>query len=34
MKENISFRPRHNWDDNKMDFRELGLKDVDWIYLD
>jgi hypothetical protein len=27
-------RPRHRWEDNiKMDLRELGFGDVDWIYL-
>jgi hypothetical protein len=27
-------RPRHRWDNNlKMDIREIGLEDVDWILL-
>jgi hypothetical protein len=27
-------RPRHGWEDNiKMDLKEIGLGDVDWIYL-
>jgi hypothetical protein len=27
-------RPRHRWDDNiKMDLREIGFGDVDWINL-
>jgi hypothetical protein len=27
-------RPRRRWEDNiRMDFREKGLGDVDWIYL-
>jgi hypothetical protein len=26
-------RPRHRWEDNiKMDFREIGFGDVDWIH--
>jgi hypothetical protein len=26
-------RPRHRWEDNiKMDLREIGFGDVDWIY--
>jgi hypothetical protein len=24
-------RPRHRWDNIKMDLKEIGLKDVDWI---
>jgi hypothetical protein len=28
-------RPRRRWEDNiKMDFRELGLDVIAWIYLD
>jgi hypothetical protein len=27
-------RPRHRWEDNvKMDLREIGLEDMDWIHL-
>jgi hypothetical protein len=27
-------RPRRKWEDNtRMDVREIGLKDVDWIHL-
>jgi hypothetical protein len=27
-------RPRHRWEDNiKMNLREVGLGDVDWIHL-
>jgi hypothetical protein len=27
-------RPRRRWEDNiKMDLREIGFGDVDWIYL-
>jgi hypothetical protein len=27
-------RPRHRWEDNiKMDLREIGFGDVDWIHL-
>jgi hypothetical protein len=27
-------RPRHRWEDNiKMDLREIGFGNVDWIYL-
>jgi hypothetical protein len=27
-------RPRHRWEDNiKMDLREIGFEDVDWIQL-
>jgi hypothetical protein len=27
-------KPRHRWEDNiKMDFRQLGIKGVDWAYL-
>jgi hypothetical protein len=27
-------RPRHRWEDNiKMDHREIGFGDVDWIHL-
>jgi hypothetical protein len=27
-------RPRHRWEDNiKMDIREIGFGDVDWIHL-
>jgi hypothetical protein len=27
-------RPRHRWEDNiKMDLREIGFGDVDWINL-
>jgi hypothetical protein len=26
-------RPRRRWDDDKMDFREIGWGDVDWIDL-
>jgi hypothetical protein len=27
-------RPRHGWEDNiKMDLREIGFGDVDWIHL-
>jgi ribosome biogenesis protein Nip4 len=27
-------RPRHRWEDNiKMDLREIGFEDVDWIHL-
>jgi hypothetical protein len=27
-------RPRHRWEDNnKMDLRETGFGDVDWIHL-
>jgi hypothetical protein len=26
-------RPRRRWEDNiKMDFREIGFRDVDWIH--
>jgi hypothetical protein len=25
-------RPRPRWDDNKMDFRELGWGGMDWIH--
>jgi hypothetical protein len=28
-------RPRHRWEDKiKMDLREIGFGDVDWIHLD
>jgi hypothetical protein len=28
-------RPRRRWEDNvKMDLREIGFGDVDWIHLD
>jgi hypothetical protein len=27
-------RPRHRWEDIKMDLREIGWEDVDWIHLD
>jgi hypothetical protein len=27
-------RPRRRWEDNmKMDLREIGFRDVDWIHL-
>jgi hypothetical protein len=27
-------RPRRRWEDNiQMDLREIGFRDVDWIYL-
>jgi hypothetical protein len=27
-------RPKHKWEDNiKMDLREIGFGDVDWIHL-
>jgi len=26
LKGNTNFRQRHKWDDNKMDFKEIGLK--------
>jgi hypothetical protein len=27
-------RPKHRWEDNiKMDLREIGFGDVDWIHL-
>jgi hypothetical protein len=27
-------RPRYRWEDNiKMDLREIGFRDVDWIHL-
>jgi hypothetical protein len=27
-------RPRYRWEDNvKMDLKEVGLKDVDWIHV-
>jgi hypothetical protein len=27
-------RPRHRWEDNiKLDLREIGFGDVDWIHL-
>jgi hypothetical protein len=27
-------RPRRRWEDNiKIDLREIGFRDVDWIYL-
>jgi hypothetical protein len=27
-------RPRHRWEDNiKIDLREIGWRDMDWIYL-
>jgi hypothetical protein len=27
-------RPRHRWEDNiKMELREIGFGDVDWIHL-
>jgi hypothetical protein len=28
LKGNTNFRHRHKWDDNKMDFKEIGLKNV------
>jgi hypothetical protein len=28
-------RPKHKWEDNiRIDFREIGLEGVDWIYLE
>jgi hypothetical protein len=29
LKGNTSFRSRHEWDNNKMDFKEIGLTVVD-----
>jgi hypothetical protein len=27
-------RPRHRWEDNiRMDFREIGWKDMDWMHI-
>jgi hypothetical protein len=26
-------RPRHRWEDNIMDFQEVGCGGMDWIYL-
>jgi hypothetical protein len=26
-------RPRHRWEDIKMDFREIGIEGVDWIHM-
>ena len=26
-------RPRHRWEDNKMDFQEMGCGGMDWIEL-
>jgi hypothetical protein len=30
----ISLRPRRRWEDNiRMDLREIGWEDVEWMYL-